>query len=878
MNVYFIVMLIMSSPLLLEAYQSCDHHCHLARKWPKYSASERSRRKHPFRLRSFVVVALSVLVFSCISLRSCSSFSVMEAIKRPLEEDSMTPSPFPKRRVLSSGDGSPVAVPTDNGDIDVELFQKEALWRQMRQYSRDKERAERKVVELQRKQEATEAAMAAMEATWTELLNLLQERAGTASDKYTPENLLRLDRYSTMETLATQFKSQLAERARSTIALVDQLVKPQVKLETESDRSWQQDARRAREEAGVRAAELQLLRNRLQQAEGDLERYKEELSQAEKRVDRSHSKTVQAMESKGVKAKDEPVKESTPAAPTPKEEPTEEPSDVVMEPAVPLTNGHVHVHEVDKEHWELRARERETELQRVSEERLRMQDEIRRLNDQLAVPSRDLILASIEYRALSAEAQEWRQQCEEAQVFTKPLVDRLEKLIAERSEFKQKTEEEYKKRTDELELTIEKRQHDLARLREKWDALFAEKDILKARDAEKSRSSAELKTLVSSCEQRISVLQSEVKRLRTRLAAQAGDADLFAFLLGSGPDAFSQQETTKQLLEARKKIETLEAHLSADQKTIQTALEKARKFDDLFGAESSAPSDVKSAAAALAAKEDELKKARLRSQDDEATADALYSEIDRISAAWDTLEKQNKSKAFELVDLEERVRRLAGEKAQEQSKYFAEKKMQKEAAVQHDAALRSNQSQKLSIEKYEQNERNLNKQVAEHFAAMTKLNAGLHEWQSRVRAQELEVTKIRATVNERDRQLAKLDHLLKNTNAGCEHYREQARKAVEDLKVAKEESERIGLNAKAIPLITSSAGPEVQAMAAENKKLKDILKCSTCHNNFRSQVLLKCMHTFCSECLDARLKSRQRKCPVCSLAFAASDVQTFYFQ
>ncbi|KZO98929.1 hypothetical protein CALVIDRAFT_427721 [Calocera viscosa TUFC12733] len=767
----------------------------------------------------------------------------METIKRPLEEDAMSPSPFPKRRVVSSGDGSPVAVPTDNGDIDVELFQKEALWRQMRQYCRDKERAERKVTELQRKQEVTEAAMAAMEATWIELLNLIQERVGSASNKYTPENLLRLDRYSTMETLATQFKSQLAERARFTVALVDQLVKPQVKVETESDRSWQQDARRAREEAEVRGAELQLLRNRLQQAEVDLEKYKEDLSQAEKRVDRSHSKTVQAMESQGTKVKDEPVKESTPVATTPQqpEPPKEEAEDVTMESAAPLTNGHVHEHvqEVDKEHWDLRAQEREAELQKAWEERVRLRDEIQRLNDQLTVPSRETIVASVEYRGLLAEAEEWRRQCEEAQSFTRPLVDRLEKLVTERAEFKQKTEEEYKRRTDELELTIEKRQHDLARLREKWDALFAEKDMLKARDGEKLRSSVELKTLVSSCEQRIGVLQSEVKRLRTRLAAQAGDEDLFAFLLGSGPDAFSQQETTKQLLEARKRIEIVDAQLSANQKSIEVALEKARKYDALFGADASTAPDVKSVAEALAAKEEELRKARLRTQDDEATADALYSEIDRISSAWDTLEKQNKSKAFDLVDLEERVRKLAGEKAQEQSKYFAEKKVQKEASIQYEAALRSNKSQNINIDKLQQSEQSLRQQLSHKEAAAITLNAALRDWQNRFHAQQVELTKTGATVAERERQLAKLQHSMRDANTAFEHYRDQARKAAEDLKVAKEEAERIGLRAKATPVVTSSAGPEAQAMAAENKQLKDVLKCSTCHNDFRSQVLLK---------------------------------------
>lgn len=39
----------------------------------------------------------------------------------------------------------------------------------------------------------------------------------------------------------------------------------------------------------------------------------------------------------------------------------------------------------------------------------------------------------------------------------------------------------------------------------------------------------------------------------------------------------------------------------------------------------------------------------------------LYGEIDRLSAAWSTLDEQNASKVFNLVGLEEKVGRLTTE-------------------------------------------------------------------------------------------------------------------------------------------------------------------------------------------------------------------------
>lgn len=35
---------------------------------------------------------------------------------------------------------------------------------------------------------------------------------------------------------------------------------------------------------------------------------------------------------------------------------------------------------------------------------------------------------------------------------------------------------------------------------------------------------------------------------------------------------------------------------------------------------------------------------------------------------------------------------------------------------------------------------------------------------------------------------------------------------------------------------------------------------------------------FCKQCVDTRISTRQRKCPVCGLGFAQSEVQTIFFQ
>ena len=84
-------------------------------------------------------------------------------------------------------------------------------------------------------------------------------------------------------------------------------------------------------------------------------------------------------------------------------------------------------------------------------------------------------------------------------------------------------------------------------------------------------------------------------------------------------------------------------------------------------------------------------------------------------------------------------------------------------------------------------------------------------------------------------------------------------------------------------------------LQGEVDKCMSLLKCSTCKLNLRTTVLTKCMHSgfitlffrgcpfthppaFCKQCIDARISTRQRKCPACNLAFGQGDVQQLFFQ
>lgn len=74
---------------------------------------------------------------------------------------------------------------------------------------------------------------------------------------------------------------------------------------------------------------------------------------------------------------------------------------------------------------------------------------------------------------------------------------------------------------------------------------------------------------------------------------------------------------------------------------------------------------------------------------------------------------------------------------------------------------------------------------------------------------------------------------------------------------------------------SSSSGESSEAAKQAARYLK-LLKCPACDVNFKSHVILRCMHVFCKSCMDKQMEYRQRKCPTCRENFGAKDVKEIY--
>lgn len=56
----------------------------------------------------------------------------------------------------------------------------------------------------------------------------------------------------------------------------------------------------------------------------------------------------------------------------------------------------------------------------------------------------------------------------------------------------------------------------------------------------------------------------------------------------------------------------------------------------------------------------------------------------------------------------------------------------------------------------------------------------------------------------------------------------------------------------------------------------NFILCNLCDTNGKNVALTTCMHTFCDECIQTRIKFRNRRCPTCAAPFGTNDVKKFY--
>ncbi|KAG8720338.1 E3 ubiquitin-protein ligase bre1 [Ceratobasidium sp. 394] len=512
----------------------------------------------------------------------------------------------------------------------------------------------------------------------------------------------------------------------------------------------------------------------------------------------------------------------------------------------------------------------------MGNERLVTLDELNRLKLQINSPSEEVVVASASYKILQEHANQFKSDVEEYKARWTTAKDELENLKANHRAIHDEAIAKSQVTIEELQSNLQKKEADCLRLRESRDSINAEASVRRARDAERTNAVAQLKVLVDARAERILVLMSEVRRLKAAIAAQTGDPDLLRYVMGlSVNEEEGAQVQPSYVADLQARLESAEARLRASegvdgQAEVEVELAKYRKafgnWNDVY---------AQGAQSAVVAKEAELRAATLKCVEMEAALNDLYGEVDKLSVAWETLDKQNKLKIFDLAALEEKVLKVTTEKAKADNKYFQVMKAKETQDAERKSMARNLTRQMAVVEKHLESERNLNAQLAAADKESVALKRMVQMLKDRVEEHVRELNEHRIRSEGERIRMADLEKQRSRADAAVIEARRLVARHQEEMTRAQDEAKRAmaAKNAATGP----ASGRELE-LQEDNEKLMTLLRCSTCKLNFKSHVLLKCMHTFCKGCIDARVSTRQRKCPACNMAFATQDVQQLYFQ
>lgn len=767
-------------------------------------------------------------------------------------------------------------------DTNLENFRKEAIFRGMEEYRRKFERAQRTIESLEKERARCEARLSAVDVSWSLLVqeaDLLLPSTSTAPNGHSHSALS--PSVSDPSLTDEELEEALAQRSSATKALLGRLhsLHPTDSTSTEKVEELQESARKLLESSIHSQEALRLLRTKHESTIQQLEFTHSELARAEKRLDRLQSVTVAKMEGRATPLstkQNSPMPDVGPVPNGMNERRDDPPGRMGPDNSVEM--------------GELKAllASRAQDIEELRHERVTLKMDLDALKAKLVELPDEIVAESVPFRLLQGHVQQLTSEYDARKLELDRITKEADGMREMQESFREMVFREAADQVEEVQKKLLVKENDLTRIRSQREDFRAESTELRAKESEKVRNLDQLKTLVGSREERIAAYSSEVRRLKMQIAAANGDSTTVD-LLGAAEEEDIIQDLQKRLRIAEDLLLALRDQLRAytscgpfDGATIAKSETEARKelsqcqtrlakLDSILGPEGNV--EVAQLVEQVQGQEAKLKvlEAQLKSQ--EYSTNMLYGEIDRLSAAWSTLDEQNSSKVFNLVSLEEKVQRLNTEKAKADNRYFATMRQKDAIAAENAVLSKLAEKQQRAVDSATDLQHSLGIQLAAAEKEITLHQKNVRAHQDAITSLKRENTELTLRNEQNVKHITELNSLLadrisqaESEMAARKRTEEQVARMDRELKLAKVQS--------STPANDSS---QLRELKKYNDDLSKMLKCSTCSLRFKGVIINRCGHLFCKECIDARLSNRARKCPTCGLAFGKDDVSSVYF-
>ncbi|KAG9322933.1 hypothetical protein KVV02_003472 [Mortierella alpina] len=808
-------------------------------------------------------------------------------------------------------------------------FQKEAIWRQMQEYKREHARAQERIVRLHEKQVDYEAHLSTIDVYWNKLLQDLQMIMSRVNINVEPKDMVLEDgtsfaafltdssngemRHHDISELAMDaLKPAVEARSGYTKEIVLKLLRIIEEWSENRDTFWTSFSSSdpvTKESMAVQMlteehekiaamykkgqtdidqlqakchgftdqvlrlkSELKMAKTRLEETAESLDDSQERLRRIEKNMDREKSAIVSAVTSGAIFGENYV---GTPDATTPSSGPV----DIKNE-----------VHDASRDEL-LQFRElavtRLGELEEMKAQRIQLKNEMDQLRIQLNHIPDDRTQDTQLVRNLLVQMQYARNDADHYRSEATKLKVDLEELHLGRRKFMENLENEERSRRAALEGELKKLESNISRLRDSRDRFQQMYEARCTKDDYEMQQNQEIRKIANTRKDRITTLATDIQRLQIMLAANTGDKDAFAFYLHGSSDKSYLDDLKNKLRASEEQIETLSSELAVakeaasqlrelEEVTLSERRLKAQveeltaKLNHLEGLLGSNPEDpAKALTATIQAKDETIRALELKVQAHEAVQAPLLNELHTVATAWGQLEEATSRKVIELAQKEDLIYKLLSDKTRQESKCNLLIRA-KDASANMTAVMKRQSDMQLDqIRKLEERERNLNMQMATLEREQTLLNNSVALHKTKLQEYTQQNAGFKDKHARQEERLTELQNLLKERTEAYENEAHARRRLLEETESMKR---RIEENAK---LESASSGEHSEAAKQAARYLK-LLKCPACDLNFKSHVILRCMHVFCKSCMDNRMEFRQRKCPTCRESFGAKDVKEIY--
>ncbi|ORY04513.1 hypothetical protein K493DRAFT_53437 [Basidiobolus meristosporus CBS 931.73] len=648
-------------------------------------------------------------------------------------------------------------------------FQKEAIWRQMQTYKRRAQRAQEAITKLKEKQDSYGARFLLVAHTWEKLLDdlkLVASRLGGTAIEFEPEkNFLSFllneddednelqdfvkDKAGFSKGILTQIvnklltieeKRQLTStelqklaEAKSSEDIVSHLKRENKELKELYDQQnasmseLQQRYRDLSSKSATVDQTLQQTQLKVHEISNQLDEAKVELERLERSIDRSNCSTT---------------RDQVNSKPSNTEE-----NNGVQEVYIKKEGISEAGLEGQSAHFASLAERRLKELEEMRNERIKLRETIDQLHFQISGVSDDLILESPTFKHLQSQCNRYRGDAIRLGEAVEKLNRELDDLRAVQRVNQEKIEQEELNRRNILETQIRKLQEELASAKKTRDHFKRELDLRNSKDNAELIQNQQIKIIANSRKDQITSLMLEVRRLKMRIAANAGDKEALEYLSKAPENQEDSVEDSlrKDLKKAEARIQELTTQIQVYrqaseenvhlqdvmlseqkskerveelQRTVAEQLERIRLLE-------SGNSGIVSLTEQVKSSEEKIKELELKCEFHEKTESQLMSEIENVGKAWVQLEEQNSRKVLDLAQKEDKIVELLAEKSKSEQKCAILAKQKDNYTALSMSLKRQSEKQMEQIRRLEEKERMSTQQFANMERELASANSGL---------------------------------------------------------------------------------------------------------------------------------------------------------